>query len=225
MPLIKLLLQTRRRNQRKLASLPEIRCLLCCAAENVIRHKQMMGPACLQPEEERQLTSACLTGAQGHVQLCSDQAAISPAGERNCQFRNILHLETNAPGGRLAALPSVVSGSEGHASCIPSLDHSLSGSEAKRSILWDLTQEESFCELLLSGWAILESWLGGCEEGGSRVRVTLSISSPATLDKGFVSAVLSWWRSSVTQEKLSDKSCCNSLSSEPHWFHHNFPPN
>lgn len=83
MPLIKLLLQTRRRNQRKLASLPEIRCLLCCAAENVIRHKQMMGPACLQPEEERQLTSACLTGAQGHVQLCSDRAAISPAGERN----------------------------------------------------------------------------------------------------------------------------------------------
>ena len=184
----------------------------------------MMGPACLQPKEERQLTSACLTGAQGHVQLCSDRAAISPAGERNCQFRNILYLETNAPGGRLAALPSVVSGSEGHASRIPLLDHSLSGIEAKHSILWELTQEESFCELLLSGWAILESRLGGCEEGGSRVRVTLSISSPATLDKGFVSAGLSWW-SSVTQEKLSDKSCCNSLSSEPHWFHHNFPPN
>ena len=111
----------------------------------------MMGPACLQPKEERQLTSACLTGAQGHVQLCSDRAAISPAGERNCQFRNILYLETNAPGGRLAALPSVVSGSEGHASRIPLLDHSLSGSEAKHSILWELTQEESFCELLLLG--------------------------------------------------------------------------
>lgn len=125
----------------------------------------MMGPACLQPEEERQLTSACLTGAQGHVQLCSDRAAISPAGERNCQFRNILYLETNAPGGRLAALPSVASGSEGHASRIPSPDYSLSGSKAKHSILWELTQEESFCELLLSGWAILESQLGGCEEG------------------------------------------------------------
>ena len=165
-PLIKLLLQTRGRNQRKLASLPEIRHLLYFA-ENVIRHKQMMGPACLQPKEERQLTSACLAGTQGHVQLCSDPAAISSAGELNCQFTNILYLETNAPEGRLAALPSVVSGSEGHASRIPSPDHSLSGSKAKHSILWELTQEECFCELLLSGWAILECRLGGCEEGGS----------------------------------------------------------
>lgn len=72
------------------ASLSKIRYLLHCA-ENLIRQSDTIGTGSC-PERERKLTSAYHSWAQGRVQLCSDQAAISGARERMCRFINTLHM-------------------------------------------------------------------------------------------------------------------------------------
>lgn len=93
--------------------------------------------------------------------------ATSWAGERMCQFINTLHMQDRCYSDRLlVTLFFCVFGREGHISHIPSADHSFPGAKPSTPILWELTQEEIFCQLLLFGWAILESWLDEYEGGG-----------------------------------------------------------
>ena len=83
-----------------------------------------------------------------------------------CQFINILHMETNSPvtgSGPLSLLQCRV----GKGTLLTYL-HPITvflGAKASAPILWELTQEERFFELLLFVWAISESRLEGCEEG------------------------------------------------------------
>jgi hypothetical protein len=64
------------------------------------------------------------------------------------------------------------------------------GTMPSAPILWELTQKEIFCELLLFGWAISKSQLGEHAEGSGGIGVTLLISSPSMLNKGPMFAIL-----------------------------------
>lgn len=72
--------------------MPKIRSLLYCA-ENWVRQSETIGTRSC-PKKERKLTFACHSLAQGHIQLCSDQAvAIAWAGEIRCQFIKTVFVE------------------------------------------------------------------------------------------------------------------------------------
>lgn len=79
-----------------LVSAPTLKHLLCCAANLISQNKTTGTGSC--PQMEGTLTSARHSLAQGCIQLCPDQAAISGAGRENLSFRTgTLHVEDKCP--------------------------------------------------------------------------------------------------------------------------------